>query len=96
MKIIADLQLRCLQLETGEESYTLHFKCGVLRFNFQLTPAQVLALVRGLYVPATSDFEPIRGSKKHFIQDGYVVLDADTLAMPTVDKDGFRVEAQNR
>lgn len=85
----------------SDKPATLLFSCGRIKFSIDTSAGELMRLLRGdRTVIATAHFAtvPILYVKNLKPMDGgrQVVLDVDTLEMPTLDENGYWVSAEDR
>ena len=88
---------------TIEPSGALRLCCGAIEFSGFVDAKTARDLIVGLAggkrveVSARMFFKPLTANAKLFKpHGGLIVLDVDTLAMPTVGPDGVRIERRGR
>jgi hypothetical protein len=90
--VIPSIQL----LPDGDDS-ELQIRLGVLDLRIELTMRDFVQLMRGRVINPKAKFRPATGSVATFkLRHKTIMLDADTLAMPTLDENGYYLLAADR
>jgi len=86
-----------VQLIASDDDSELQIRLGAVDLRIELTMKEFVRLMQGKVINPKARFRPIIDNTKNFKgQSGTITLDADTLAMPTLDKNGRYLLAADR